>query len=308
MSKPIKIHSSFDFVTNFLPTISNDLLDQQLPFNIYRLETLLPHLKAPVPLHRTTFNYLVFQTSGTALNQVDTETIEMHANDVLLIRQGHIIATQAIDTMATGFFILFENETLPFLFKGNEIQRILETNPLISLSPEDGRWVEEVCQLLVTQIQQPAKATPEICLHLFAALLHKVTLHSTLANSRPDRGSEVAAKFKQLVFAKAVQEKTIQYYASQLHISDNYLNRCVKGATGKAPKDWIIEICLLQSKVLLQHTNADIAEVAFQVGFTDPSYFSRLFKKKFGQSPTVYQAAYWQELSEQRQDLSYTVR
>jgi AraC family transcriptional activator of pobA len=297
MAKPIKIHAPADFVNSFLAAISAGFPYQKFPLQIHLLESMLPHLKVPVPLHRTTFNYLVIQTEGQSLQQVDTALVEVQPHDVLLIRQGHLISIQSVDRAAKGFFILFENEALAFLSKAIESLSILEAEPLIRLSLEDSHWVQEICCLLHTQVQQPTKATPDICLHLFAALLHKITAYSKLASNRLERATEVAFQFKRLVFAQAIQEKTIHYYASQLHISDNYLNRCVKGATGKAPKDWIIEVCLLQSKILLQNTFADVAEVAFQVGFTDPSYFGRLFKKKFGQTPTAFQMTQAQELS-----------
>jgi AraC-like DNA-binding protein len=81
-------------------------------------------------------------------------------------------------------------------------------------------------------------------------------------------------------------------------VSENYLNRCVKYTTNKPPKQHINEVVIYHSKVLLQDPNKDISQISYDLNFTDPSYFGRLFKQLTRQSPTEYRNSIRHDLSE----------
>ncbi|MEJ2112883.1 MAG: ATP-binding protein, partial [Flavobacteriaceae bacterium] len=76
--------------------------------------------------------------------------------------------------------------------------------------------------------------------------------------------------------------------ADQLFISESQLYRKLKATTDKSTAVFIRSIKLQKGKELLQITNKTISEVAYEVGFNDPSYFSRVFKKEFGQAPSNF--------------------
>jgi signal transduction histidine kinase/DNA-binding response OmpR family regulator len=75
--------------------------------------------------------------------------------------------------------------------------------------------------------------------------------------------------------------------ALQLHLSESQLYRKLKATSGKSTALFIRSIRLQKGKELIQTTDKTISEVAFEVGFNDPSYFSRAFKEEFGQSPSA---------------------
>lgn len=102
------------------------------------------------------------------------------------------------------------------------------------------------------------------------------------------RARYISFHFRELVQKDPVNHKTISYYSNQLKISDNYLNKCVKDATGKPPKQWINEISILHSQILLQHHPRDVTGIAFELNYQSPSYFASLFKKVTGYSPSEY--------------------
>ncbi len=77
-------------------------------------------------------------------------------------------------------------------------------------------------------------------------------------------------------------------YAKELGVSQNYLNDTVKSVTGKSAGQLIHNQVLKQAKMCLSHSNLDIAEIGYRLGFEDPSYFSRFFKKHSGYSPSVF--------------------
>ena len=77
--------------------------------------------------------------------------------------------------------------------------------------------------------------------------------------------------------------------AKKLLISESQLYRKIKAITDKSTAVFIRSIRLLHAKELLATTNKTVSEIAYEVGFNDPSWFSRAFKDEFGVSPsTVY--------------------
>jgi len=80
----------------------------------------------------------------------------------------------------------------------------------------------------------------------------------------------------------------LSQYADDLLISEKHLIAIIKETTGKTPAEYIQEIFLLESKTLLTHTPYSIAEIAYRLNFEDPSYFSKVFKKHFGITPSSY--------------------
>jgi AraC family transcriptional regulator, transcriptional activator of pobA len=79
--------------------------------------------------------------------------------------------------------------------------------------------------------------------------------------------------------------RTPQDYATYLAVHANYLNSAVKEVTGKTTSAHIAERIISEAKALLQHTDWNIAEIAYALGFEYPTYFNNFFKKKTGVVP-----------------------
>jgi len=74
--------------------------------------------------------------------------------------------------------------------------------------------------------------------------------------------------------------------SKKLLISDSQIYRKIKAITGKSTAVFIRSIRLKYAKELLLTTDKTVSEVAYEVGFNDPSWFSRAFKSEFGYSPS----------------------
>lgn len=84
---------------------------------------------------------------------------------------------------------------------------------------------------------------------------------------------------------RPLQLKTAQDYAKNLNVHANYLNRAVKEVTGKPTTAHISERIISEAKALLQHTDWNIADIAYALGFEYPTYFNNFFKKITGTNP-----------------------
>ena len=76
--------------------------------------------------------------------------------------------------------------------------------------------------------------------------------------------------------------------AAVIHMSQMQLYRKLKALTGKTPSQFIRSYRLQQALELLQAGGLNVSEVAYDVGFSDPSYFSRMFHKEFGKNPSQF--------------------
>ena len=95
--------------------------------------------------------------------------------------------------------------------------------------------------------------------------------------------------------AKAIEEKgipAVEWLASKLGISHRYMRDTIKAETGKTSVDQINLFLVEEAKDLLLAPKASISETAYKLGFEYPQYFSRLFKKKEGMSPTEFREKY----------------
>lgn len=79
--------------------------------------------------------------------------------------------------------------------------------------------------------------------------------------------------------------------ASRLHLPTRTLNRRFRQATGVSPQFYLQRLRINHAKELLRHSNLGIAEIAWQLGLQDASYFSQLFRRHSGVSPLRYREA-----------------
>ncbi len=84
------------------------------------------------------------------------------------------------------------------------------------------------------------------------------------------------------------QNLSIQSVADELGLDRSYLHRIFKAATGASPQEYLLDLRIRKACDLLQRTDLSVSIISRSVGYEDTLYFSRLFKKKKGVSPTGY--------------------
>ena len=92
-----------------------------------------------------------------------------------------------------------------------------------------------------------------------------------------------------------LQEKgipSIEHIANKMLVSQRYLSDTLKKETGKTTTEHLQLYLIDEAKSILLEPHKSVSEVAYELGFEYPQYFSRLFKKKEGISPSEYQQKY----------------
>lgn len=106
------------------------------------------------------------------------------------------------------------------------------------------------------------------------------------------RVDQVSKAFRKLLDKNYLTLKRPGQYAALLYISTAYLNDCVKGSTGYSVSQLIQEKIILEAKRLLYHTDKSVKEIAFDLGYADYPYFTRLFTKIAGTSAITFRKKY----------------
>lgn len=84
---------------------------------------------------------------------------------------------------------------------------------------------------------------------------------------------------------RPLQLRSAQDYATSLNLHVNYLNRAVKETTGKSTTTHISERIVSEARALLLHTDWNVADIAYALGFEYPTYFNNFFKRITGTTP-----------------------
>lgn len=87
------------------------------------------------------------------------------------------------------------------------------------------------------------------------------------------------------------RHQPLAFYAGALGVTPDHLSRSCRAALGLSALDLLQDRLLLEARRLLAYTRAPVGEVAAELGFADPAYFSRFFARRAGLAPLAYRAA-----------------
>lgn len=286
MNASLKIFSNYEYKKCFFPAIEPDILTNNNSLQVYTIQQYLKDIIIPVQVYRTSFYFLIYVIKGFVQQQIDDEIFTVNEGSCIHVKQGNWTVTHAVSEDAEGYVMLYEDDVLTqyLLMHGN--QDYYKHAPFLSLDAYDKQAITATFILLDEELKHPQNRS-EIYLPIFNSVLSRLN-HYALPTCWSVRDMEIVYRFKQLVQSHHIHTRSVLYYARQMAISENYLNKCVKKATGKSAKQWITEVSIGHSMLLLRDMTQDIAEIAYHLNFQSPSYFARLFKKTTGQKPKEY--------------------
>ena len=95
-------------------------------------------------------------------------------------------------------------------------------------------------------------------------------------------------QFRQMLEKDFATKHTVQEYADALNVAVRTLNKCVNECSGRSPLAFITERIMLEAKRQVRYSNLMIKEIAYSLGYDDPSYFVKLFKRQTGMLPSDF--------------------
>jgi len=101
----------------------------------------------------------------------------------------------------------------------------------------------------------------------------------------------LVAVYNKLVSQHFLKKRNVSDYADMMNVTPNHLNKVIKEHTRQTASSKISEMLLLEAKVRLNYTAQSVAELAYELGFSEPSAFNRFFKKHTSITPLEYRTS-----------------
>ena len=123
---------------------------------------------------------------------------------------------------------------------------------------------------------------------LLAVWLKRQTLLHLQNSKKPDAAQRLASRFTQMIEQEYQSGMKVSDYANALGVSPTHLSRVCKQACGRPASGLLHDRVIFEARRLLRETKTPIRQVASQLGFTSPAYFSRSFQQYTGQTPSDF--------------------
>ena len=255
------------------------------------LKRLAPGRTPPLEyIHRDDYAVFGVVERGGCRAAVDFAEYQLTAGDLMCVQPGQVHRiVDAGDAEAT--LLLVDEALVP------EAARSLFAAYALAPAPVriDASSFDEL-RSLFAQIARRCGApatedSVEIVRHLAGAALGifaEVLRGSVSWQMIRGRRLELMLAFRKLLDAEPAPDRRPALYAARLHVSPGYLNEAVRTFAGCSAGGYIRRELVLRAKRQLLHTTREIRKIACELGFDDAAYFTRLFTKETGVSPTRF--------------------
>lgn len=238
---------------------------------------------------RTAFYCFLFMIKGSTSHTVDLRQFETSNNELLFILPHQMLELPDTKQDADYFKIVFDDSCLGQLPKQYSFLIDPLNNQKIRFSTTAAARLRSTFEILLGLLSI-MDTDPELILAHLNSLLTEINTAYFVADKNPaDSKLSKYIAFKMLVEKQLTDQLMVSDIAEKLGTNSNGLYQIVKHYSGLSPKEYITNRLILEARRRLYYTEtASIKELAFDLGFNDPEYFSRLFKKVTGKPISLF--------------------
>jgi AraC-like DNA-binding protein len=263
-------------------------------FSIFRIDAVKAKEIGAMPdePHIHDFEELIVGIKGELEHFIDFRSNTVQAPLISFIAKGkaHRIITKLqngnFDMWVLRFKSEFIAETIFQLYNSfhNNSDQVLQTGACFTR-------LSSICEIID---QEMKNATPDLSIvrHLLSALF--IMIESERKKLTENESSNTSKQNETFVnFLKILEENFrrplgVEFYAEKLFMSSRNLNLICQKIMNQSVSEIIETRKLTEAKNLLASTSKSISEIGFELGYNEKSYFSNVFKKKSGQTPSEF--------------------
>lgn len=174
----------------------------------------------------------------------------------------------------------------------------LGATPLYSLDESQDAYVSSLFLKIIDEINSDYAFKYDLIRNYVSEIMHYALKTQPTENiyKHPDAKSRITSVFTELLErqfpiespSQRFQLRSASDFAQHLSVHVNHLNRAIRQTTGKTTTDHIAERLLNEAKSLLKHTDWNIAEIGYCLGFEEPTHFNNFFKKQTRTTPSTF--------------------
>jgi AraC-like DNA-binding protein len=287
--------------------IPNIVFDSKKPYNIgieiITIESLALRKKdighSPEKVHQVAFNMIVLYTDGKSKQFIDFVWHDVKKNTIIHLSKGQVNAFRFTKDLK-GYILLFTEEylkkqinTLP----KNEIVRLFNSHlfsPIIKVPKESN--VVEYIELFYKEYTIKGESynlenTYNSLYSIIFSKLERLKQYQTFHLKRSDKLNKFL-DFKSLLEIHFNKSRNADFYAEKLNITYKHLNTICKSIIALTAKQFIDEYIILEAKRLLVNSEIKSTELAYFLGFEEPTNFVKYFKKHTKFTPNQFKKDY----------------
>ncbi len=258
------------------------------------------HQKAISIPHKHDFFLTVLFTKGSGIHEIDFNSYEIKPGSIFLLNPGQTHYWEPSED-TEGFVFFHSKDFFDIGFNKHSVFDFPFFSSLLNpsvlyLPPSNDERIKSYFQELQIEYAHENSFKKEKIIALLDLIyieLSRVYPH-TLNNYvlKSNTITQHLRQLEQLVEEKYKTDKSPASYADMLNISARHLNRLTRESLGKTTTQLITERVILEAKRILVHNNDSLANIAYTLGYEDYAYFSHLFKKWTGFTPSEFTRKY----------------
>jgi AraC family transcriptional activator of pobA len=243
--------------------------------------------------HRHDYHELIWVRTGRGRHRIDGAPVPVRPGTVTVIGRGAVHVFEHAEGL-DGAVLRFGDELLAgggrvapgWLLAGRG-------GRTVPVPPGESAWLEGALGALAAEAERPPDPrTADLERHLVSAVLLWVERWYDAARTErreaDDDRVQLHRRFAERLEQDYRAHHDARHYAGALAVPAAALSRALSEVTGRSTKELVTDRVMLEAARLLRFTDATVGEVAHAVGFADPLYFSRAFKRHAGTSPLAY--------------------
>ena len=245
--------------------------------------------------HRHDYHELVWTRCGTGRHLIDGDVSHVEPGTITVIGRGQVHVFERASGLHVAI-VRFGEELLhggpaaaanPAWLVGS---RAVQT---VAVPAGEVARLEALIELLAAETRRPPDSrSVDLQRHFLSALLLWVErwYEATRIEQRDadDPELQLYRRFSDALERDYARHHDAPHYADALGVPQAALSRALVNVTGRTTKELITDRRMLEAARLLRFSEMSIGEIAFRAGYDDQLYFSRAFKRQFGEPPSAY--------------------
>jgi len=243
--------------------------------------------------------YKICLTTGKSLIHYADRSFEMDGT-ILFFGNPHIpYSWETISRSYVGYTCLFSEDFLQLSDRSESLQQSplfkIGGTPILKINEIQREFLNTIFRKMIDEQKTDYTYKDDLIRNYIHLIIHEALKLQPSENfdKHNNAFSRITSVFLELLERQFPVEsterplalRTAADYAKSLSVHVNYLNRAVKEVTGKPTTAHISERIITEARALLQHTDWNIADIGYALGFEYPSYFNNFFKKMTGTNP-----------------------
>ena len=243
--------------------------------------------------HRHNFFLCVYFSGGNGVHEIDFETHEIRPGSVFILKPGQFHKWKTSDD-AEGFVFFHSRDIYNRHYTSKRIERF----PFFTqfrrqyafMVPEPRRdYVHNLFREITNEFEAGAQYSEDAILSMldlvYIELARELAPEGLAAVSVSPHYLQKMEKLEQLIEDHFIVEKSPAAYAGRMNVTEKHLNRIVRESIGRSLQQLISDRIILEAKRMLVNTGNPVSKIAEELGYTDVSYFTRLFRKYCHETP-----------------------